>query len=366
MLSTKCVTQAHSSEELADILKECVTVTYNGINYAEEHRISNRRGMKGFYRTLKNVKMPSCYKVACITRACSVLKSRKKSVKRRIEATHRKPLRPMVCIITGFFITMKGRLFIPLGRDRYYDVQLNGYAFSKLADKNLRSLTITNDLLSLCYSEEIRRRPVERVYGVDRNEKNVTFGDREAVTQVGMSKVVEIRQTTREIVSSFKRNDARVRREMARKYWGRANHRADNLLHAAANYIVETAARAGAALAVEDLTGIRKMYQKGSRQGRDYRFRLNAWPEWKEKRMIEYKAAWNGVAVIQLTKNETYGSSSRCSTCGERLRSPARGDAEHQRMLWCPRCKKWTDRDVNAALNQSARGLSRFAIPFLL
>jgi transposase len=77
--------------------------------------------------------------------------------------------------------------------------------------------------------------------------------------------------------------------------------------------------------------------------------------------MIEYKAAWNGVKLIQLTKSETYGSSSRCSTCGERLRSPERNDAEHKRMLWCQRCKKWIDRDVNAALNQSTRGLARFA-----
>ena len=30
-------------------------------------------------------------------------------------------------------------------------------------------------------------------------------------------------------------------------------------------------------------------------------------------------------------------------------------------MLWCQRCKEWTDRDVNAALNLPTRGLARFA-----
>jgi hypothetical protein len=30
-------------------------------------------------------------------------------------------------------------------------------------------------------------------------------------------------------------------------------------------------------------------------------------------------------------------------------------------MLWCQRCKVWMDRDVNAALNLSTRGLARFA-----
>jgi len=53
--------------------------------------------------------------------------------------------------------------------------------------------------------------PVMRVYGVDRNEKNITFGDNERVKCVDMGKVVKIRQTTREIVQSFKRDDSRIK-----------------------------------------------------------------------------------------------------------------------------------------------------------
>jgi putative transposase len=203
--------------------------------------------------------------------------------------------------------------------------------------------------------------PVKRVYGVDRNEKNITFGDRERVTCVDVSKVVKVKQTTREIVGSFKRNDVRTRKKLARKYWKRANHRTDQLLHAATNFILESAAKNGAALAVEDLTGIRKMYHRGNRKGKDYRFHLNSWPHWKAKRMLDYKSAWKGVTMIPLAKSETYGSSSMCPTCGERLRSPERGDVVHARMLWCQRCKLWMDRDVVAALNLSARGRSRFA-----
>jgi hypothetical protein len=101
------------------------------------------------------------------------------------------------------------------------------------------------------------------------------------------------------------------------------------------------------------------MYRRGNGQGSDYRFRLNSWPHWKAKHMLEYKAAWKGVTVIPLTRSETCGSSSTCSTCGERLRSPAKDDVAHRRMLWCQPCKAWTDRDVNAALNLSVRGRSR-------
>jgi Zn-finger nucleic acid-binding protein len=102
------------------------------------------------------------------------------------------------------------------------------------------------------------------------------------------------------------------------------------------------------------------MYRRGNGQGADYRFRLNSWPHSRAKRMLEYKAAWNGVTIIQLTKSDTYGSSSRCPACGEKLRSPTRGDVGHKRMLWCPRCKVWMDRDVIAALNLSQRGRLRF------
>jgi putative transposase len=317
--------------------------------------------MKGFYRSIKDEKLPSCYKVAAMGRACEVVASRKKSEKRGIETKHHKPLKPAICLISAFIITMKGRLFVPLRRDKYFDVQLNHYVRKRLEGKKVRSLTITPDRLSFCYSEEIDSSPVKTVYGVDRNEKNITFGDADSVIQIDMRKAVMVRQTTREIIGSFRRNDVRVRREICRRYWSRTNHRIDQMLHSATNFMIATAWRNDAALALEDLTGIRKMYQKGNCQGEDLRFRLNSWPHWKAKRMLEYKAAWQGVTVIPLTKSDTYGSSSECSACGERLRSPAKDDGEHRRMLWCQNCKVWMDRDVNASLNLSKRGLARFA-----
>jgi len=317
--------------------------------------------MKGFYRVLKDTKLPSCYKVAVIARACQVLASRKKSDRRGTRLRYPKPLKPVVCITSGFFITMKGRLFIPLRRDEYFDVQLGHYVMETVEGKKVRSLTVTSSSLSLCYSDDVKVAPAETVYGVDRNEKNLTFGDSERVIQVDMTKAIKVKQMTREVVGSFKRNDARVRSHLARKYWRRAFYRTNSLLHAATNFVIETASRDRAAIAIEDLTDISRMYRKGNGQTTDYRFRLNSWPHWKAKRMLEYKSGWSGLTLIQLTKSETYGSSSKCSACGEKLHNPERGDTEHRRMLWCQTCSKWIDRDVNAALNLSTRGLARFA-----
>lgn len=261
MRATKCVVQSLRDGAIDNLLRECLTLTYNAVRFAEETGIRNRKGMKGFYRTLKDDPLPSCYKVAVIARACAIVRSRKKGESRGAEARHRKPLRPMVCIISGFFITAKARLFIPLRRDKYVDVQLNDHVQRTLEEKELRSLTITPNSLSLCYSDEVEPSTVKAVFGIDRNEKNITFGDRSGVVQVVMAKAVTVRQTTREILGSFRRDDFRVRRRLARKYWRRAEHRTDQMLHATTNFIVSTAARNGAALALEDLKGIRKMYR---------------------------------------------------------------------------------------------------------
>jgi hypothetical protein len=72
---------------------------------------------------------------------------------------------------------MKGRLFIPLRRDKYCEIQLNRYTLTKLANREVRSLTITPNSLSFCYSEDVEPAQVRSVYGVGRNEKNITFGD---------------------------------------------------------------------------------------------------------------------------------------------------------------------------------------------
>jgi putative transposase len=361
LVATKSVLQPIANEKLSALLPGCLALTYNAIHYAEENGISNRKGMKGFYRSLKGVEFHSCYKVAVITRACAVLKSREKARRRGNRINHPKPLRPMVCIISGFFVTAKGRLFIPLERrNEYVDVLLNHHAGEAIEGRELRSLTITPTSISICYSAEVGPLPVRTVFGVDRNEKNLTFGNRERVVQVDMSKTVRIRQTAREVVGSFRRDDVRIRRRIASKHWKRATNRVNQLLHAATNFAVELAMKEGAALALEDITNIRKMYQRGNGQGPDYRFRMNSWPYARAYDQLNYKSPWNGVTFLPLTRVETYGSSMVHWTCGERLREPNRRDQRHRRMLWCQRCKVWVDRDVNSALNLSIRGLSRF------
>ena len=94
----------------------------------------------------------------------------------------------------------------------------------------------------------------------------------------------------------------RIRRRLSRKYWKRANDRTNQLLHRATNEIVEKARSSGAAIALEDITGINKMYGKGNGKGRDYRFRMNTWPHRKAYVMLDYKAAAKGSERHQADK----------------------------------------------------------------
>ena len=114
------------------------------------------------------------------------------------------------------------------------------------------------------------------------------------------------------------------------------------------------------AIVFEQLDGLRNLYRKGNYQGRSFRARMNSVP-WYEilKRQIEYKAAWDGIPVTQLSKGETRGTSKYCPACGEGLQED-RNSKVHRRELWCKRCRRWLDRDVVAVMNISCRGWLRF------
>jgi putative transposase len=119
---------------------------------------------------------------------------------------------------------------------------------------------------------------------------------------------------------------------------------------------VQSAKESKTAIAFEDIRHIRKIYQRGNYQGRAYRGKLNGWSFAEIKRQIEYKAAWEGIPIIQLSVNETRGTSKLCPQCGKKI---AQVDRKN-RQLWCAKCKKWMDRDIVAAMNLSIKGRSRF------
>jgi len=306
--------------------------------------------------------VPSYYKLCAISKAAGILAARKKSIRRGFPTRSPYVSKPLLVSCYGFKIE-NGSLLVPLGDRRFESIPLNAHTLASISQPSVdvRSFHLSTYSLSLCIAREVREIGTGSAVGVDRNLRNVTVGNAERVTYYDISKAVEIAETTRNIVRSFRRNDVRVRRQLAAKYGRRRQERVRQILNRVSKNIVAEAKAKGQAIAFEDIRGIRKLYRKGNGQGRSFRGRMNSWPFHELKRQVEYKAAWEGVPVVTLTKSETKGTTMDCPRCGERLQAAVRDDIRHHRQLWCEGCKRWEDRDLVAVMNISRRGWVRFA-----
>lgn len=289
------------------------------------------------------------YKLCAISRAAGILAARKKSIKRGAKSRSPYSIKPQLVSYYGFKIE-NNVLKIPVAKGQYFVIPLNNYVQRILSfDKNIRirSFTLTSDTLSISYSKEIDEIETKRVAGIDRNLRNLTYGSCNRILQYDLSQAIEIPETTKDVIKSFKRNDARIRKKLASKYGKRRKNRINQLLHGVSKHIVQHAIENKQAIVFEDIRHIRRLYQKGNGRGRQFRGVMNSWSFHEIKRQIEYKAKWEGIPVIQLSVKDTNGTSALCPRCGERLQE----DRRMHRQLWCHKCKKWQDRDVVAAMN---------------
>ena len=249
-------------------------------------------------------------------------------------------------------IDKKGKIVkIPLTKHTIQTIEKGGI--------EVRSFTLTSTSLSLSLRKDVAPFKPERFLGIDRNASNVTCGNMEKAVQFDLRKVEEIAKSTRDVMRSFKRNDVRIRRVLATKYGRRRSERAGQILHKVSKGAVDLAREGRGAIVFEQIKGLRNLYRRGNYQGKNFRARMNSVPWYKIKRQIEYKAAWEGVPVIQLTRGETRGTSKLCPICGERLLEDS-SRRVHRRQLWCEKCGRWLDRDVVAVMNISHRGWLRF------
>lgn len=331
------------------MLNDCISVGLEN-NVSSVKRLSLLS-----YRQLKKYDIASYYKLCAISHAAGILANRKKSIGRGLKPRNPYSQRPFMTAYYGFRLE-DGMLKVPLGNREYFDIQLNSYVAQLISDPSLqmRSFILTPDAVSICYSKEVTKVTCVGTVGVDRNLRNLTVGNRNDVVHYDLSKAEDIANNTRSIMRSFKRNDARVRQKLYAKYGKRRKNRIRQMLHRVSKAVVQEAKESQTALVFEGIHGIRRLYKRGNGQGRPYRGAMNAWPFAEIKRQIGYKAAWEGLSVIQLSIKETRGTSQLCPQCGKRITQADR------RMLYCAECKYWMDRDVLAAMNISIRGRSRF------
>ena len=285
-----------------------------------QHDVSTLKKLSIYcYHGLEKYDVISYYKLHAISKAAGILANRKQSIKRGYP-TKTPHLKKGILVSCYGFKIVNGILKVPLGKRQYFDIPLNKHTKSILSDAavTVRSFTLTaNNTVSICYSKEVAQIECIAMAGVDRNLRNLTVGTNENVVQYDLFKAVDIAENTRYIVRSFKRNDVRIRKKIASKYGRRRYTRINQLLHHVSKQVVARAKDEKTAIAFEKLTYIRRMYQKGNYQGKNYRSKLNGWSFAEIKRLITYKAQWEGVPVIQLTSGQTRGTSQLCPRCGK-------------------------------------------------
>jgi putative transposase len=114
--------------------------------------------------------------------------------------------------------------------------------------------------------------------------------------------------------------------------------------HCISKRLVQKAAVARKAIALEDLSGIRER----TTVRREHRYERHSWAFFQLRQFIAYKAAWAGVAVYLVDPRNT---SRTCSACGRCEKANRRSQAEFS----CQRCGFSTNADENAALNISRK-----------
>lgn len=318
------------------------------------------------YHDLTHYDIPSYYKLCAISKAVGILSNRRQSIKRGIN-TKNPHLKKSILISCYGFKMVNEKFKIPIGNRQYFDIMLNHHSREILSNNEnnssfkVNSFTLTSDHIIISYSKDVPEIKCSNTSGIDRNLRNITVGNCNQVIQYDISKASEITETTKLIMSSFKRNDFRIRKKLYTKYGARRKNRINQILSKVSKDIVHNAAKNGEALVFEDIRHIRKIYQKGNGQGRKYRGTMNDWSFSKIKRQIEYKSRWIGIPIINLSKKETRGTSTLCPKCGKRLQDAVAWNGFiHNRELWCDTCQRWLDRDVIAVMNQSLRGLPWF------
>lgn len=242
---------------------------------------------------------------------------------------------------------------------------MNNYAKKILAEPEIeiRAFFLTPVHLSIAFSKEVEEITPAATVGIDRNLSNLAVGNYKSITHYDLSKTIQIAESNRSVMRSLRRNDARIRKQLAMRHGRRRKDRINQLLHRLSKTIVRRAKVQKTAIVLEDIRGIRGLYVRGNGQGKNHRAIMNSWPYYELERQVKYKAAWEGIPIIQLTKAETRGTSQVCPRCGKRTQVAARADVRHQRQLWCECCMRWLDRDVVAAMNVAYKGLLRFSSP---
>jgi putative transposase len=357
MRAVKAVQQHYTpGPEILQMLEQFRQMLNNCVRIGLAENVSSLKSLSTkAYNQLATYDVMSYYKLCAISKATGILRNYRKAGRKNPETKEPYARRSQLTTCYGFKIRAKeGVLLLPFKPKQPLFIPLNAHVLHVLSEPNIqtRSITLTDQQLSISYAKEVQAIQPRGLIAIDRNLDNLTVADSDGlVTRRNLAKATEVKEMYCEIRSHMRRNDLRIRQRVTGKYGRKQREKVKQILHHASKQIVMHSKEKKFGVVMENLTGIRKLYRKGNGQGRIYRGRMNSWSYAELQRQIEYKARWEGIPVIYV---HPHGTSVKCSKCGQRMKP------EENRQLKCPTCSVTVDRDVNAARNILARGV-RFA-----
>jgi putative transposase len=353
MRAVKAVRQNHRpTPQILFLLETFPRMVDDCIRIGLETGATSRNKLcRACYRLLKPYGLHTWYSLYAVSVAAGILRNYRYALRRGEDARRPRARKLMAEIGSQAFKIEDDRLRVPIRSRKFEFIPLKGHTRTTLFDPALKmgSVTLTASTFSISFSKEVAEIDPMGYMGIDRNVDNLTLATSFSENRsYNLSKATRIKSSYRAVKSHFKRNDARLRRKVFRKYGIKQRNRIDHTLHRASKDIVSKAKDERLGIAMERLTGMRRLYRRGNGQGRGYRARMNSWSYAELQRQIEYKARWEGIKVIYVPARKT---SSTCAICGSEILECA------ERKVWGPKCRTLVDRDVNAARNILARGL---------
>jgi putative transposase len=211
------------------------------------------------------------------------------------------------------------------------------------------TLTAHSLSIPLKFPDPIPYKP-EGVIGIDSNEGNLTA----FVTSTGEMREIDTGYVgkvnrdhlRREIKGTRGKHNPKAKKKIASKHRRIRREKTENFWHHLALALIAWALGMRAALALEDLKGMKERIGEGKSRRMRQRL-LNFWSIMKFHRILEHKARFYGVPVIFVDPQNTSRACPVCGRVGERLRG---------HVLACP-CGVRMGRHAAAAVNIARRGV---------
>ena len=244
-----------------------------------------------------------------------------------------------------------------IGGRQHIKMDAGNYQRGKLKDKKPTSATLCkhkdgNYYIHIQIKDDVpETSEPESIIGVDLGRRDIAVtsdGDSwsgQDIQQV-RDKFSRVRASLQQKATKGTRSTRRRARQVLKRLSGREQRYQSWLNHTISRTIVNKAKSENAAIAIEDLTGIRERTNQQPRNKTERR-RSNSWAFYQLRQFLEYKAVQAGISLVKV--NPAY-TSQMCHNCHHI--HPVKGSSyRNGKTFKCGHCGWTGDADLNGAMN---------------